>query len=263
MSIKKSLPARYGRWAVVAGASQGLGAAFAEELAKRGMSVVLVARRGDVLEDIAGRLHADHEVDVRCVTLDLASADVAATLADAVRDIDLGIVIYNAARIPIGGFLDMDEDVLEQVVRVNVRGPLLLARALLPAMRERGRGALVLVSSLAGMQGAPRFAAYSASKAFNTILAEALWAELREHGVDVSVCCAGAMLTPGYLATTDKAAPGTLAPEEAAKQTLDALGKGPRFVPGFINRVSAQLMGRFLTRRAAIHLIDANTRHMS
>ncbi len=130
--MKRSLPARYGRWAVVAGASRGLGAAFAEELAKRGMSVVLLARRGDVLEDVAGRLHADHEVDVRCVTLDLASADVAATLADAVRDIDLGIVIYNAARIPIGGFLDMDEDVLEQVVSVNVRGPLLLGPWLYP-----------------------------------------------------------------------------------------------------------------------------------
>ncbi len=261
--MKKSLPARYGQWAVVAGASQGLGAAFADELAKRGMSVVLVARRGDVLKDVAGRLHANHDVDVRCVTLDLASPDFASTLADAVADIDLGIAIYNAARIPIGSFLDMHEDVLQQVVRVNVRGPLLLARAVLPGMRERGRGALVLVSSLAGMQGAPRFAAYSASKAFSTILAEALWAELREHGVDVSVCCAGAMPTPGYLATTSRATPGMLAPEEAARQTLDALGKGPRFVPGFINRISAQFMGRFLTRRAAIRLIDGSTRHMS
>lgn len=260
--MKKSLRARYGHWAIVAGASQGLGAAFAEELARRGMSVVLVARRADVLKDVASRLHADHDVDVRCVTLDLASPDFAATLADAVADIDLGIAIYNAARIPIGSFLEMGEDMLEQVVRVNVRGPLLLARAVLPGMRERGRGALVLVSSLAGMQGAPRFAAYSASKAFSTILAEALWAELREHGVDVSVCCAGAMPTPGYLATTNRAAPGMLAPEEAARQTLDALGKGPRFVPGFINRISAQFMGRFLTRRAAIRLIASNTKHM-
>ncbi len=262
-SMKGSLPARYGPWAVVAGASQGLGAAFAEDLARRGMNVVLVARRGQLLEEVAGRLRAAHKVDVRCVTLDLASADFTVKLADAVADIDLGIVIYNAARIPIGSFLDMDEDVLEQVERVNVRGPLLLARALLPAMRERGRGALVLVSSLAGMQGAPRFAAYSASKAFNTILAEALWAELRDHGIDVSVCCAGAMPTPGYLATTKKAAPGMLAPETAARQTLDALGEGPRFVPGLINRISAQLMGRFLTRKAAIRLIDSNTRHMS
>lgn len=261
--MKNSLSAHYGQWAVVAGASQGLGAAFAEELARRGMSVVLVARRGDELENVASRLHADHGVEVRCVTLDLAAPDCAATLADAVADLDLGIAIYNAARIPIGDFLDTGEDVLEQVVRVNVRGPLLFARALLPAMRERGRGAVVLVSSLAGMQGAPRFAAYSASKAFNTILAEALWAELGEYGVDVSVCCAGAMPTPGYLATTTRAAPGMLAPEEAARQTLDALGKGPRIVPGFINRISAQLMGRLLTRKAAIRLIDSNTRHMS
>lgn len=139
------MSARYGPWAVVADASQGLGAAFAEDLARRNMNVVLVAHRGQLLDDVAGRLRAAHKVDVRCVTLDLACADFAVKIADAAADIDLGIVIYNAARIPIGSFLDMDEDVLEQVERVNVRGPLLLARTLLPAMRERGRGAVLLI----------------------------------------------------------------------------------------------------------------------
>ena len=186
--MSQSLRARYGAWALVAGASQGFGASFAIELATRGMNVVLVSRRGDRLDDLAARLSSEFGVESRC---------------------------------------------------------------------------LVLVSSLAGLQGAPRVGAYSASKAFNIILAEALWGELSEQGIDVSVCCAGAMPTPGYLASTDWKSPGMLSPEEAARQTLDALGKGPRFVPGLINRLSAQLMGRLLTRKAAIRLIAKNTEHLS
>lgn len=158
--MTRSLRARYGEWALVAGASQGFGASFAAELAGQGMNVVLV-------------------------------------------------------------------------------------------------------SSLAGLHGAPRVAAYSASKAFNAVLAEALWGELNEQGIDVSVCCAGAMPTPGYLASTDWKSPGMLSPDEAARQTLDALGKGPRIVPGWINRLSAQFMGRLLTRKAAIRLIAKNTLRLS
>ncbi len=261
--MSKTLRARYGEWALVAGASQGFGASFAVELARRGMNVVLVSRRGDRLEELALRLRADHGVQARCLAFDLAGQDVAARVGNAVADLDLGVLIYNAAHVPVGRFVEVPEEALEQVVRVNVRGPLLLARGLLPGMCERGRGAVVLVSSLAGLQGAPRVGAYSASKAFNIVLAEALWGELNEQGIDVSVCCAGAMPTPGYLASTDRKSPGTLSPDEAARQTLDRLGKGPRIVPGLINRLSAQLMSRLLTRRAAIRLIGKNTGHLS
>ena len=261
--MSESLRARYGEWALVAGASRGFGASFAVELARRGMNVVLVARQGDRLEALAKRLHADHGVEARCLAFDLAGQDVAAMIGNAVADLDLGILIYNAAYVPVGRFLEVGEAALEQVVRVNVRGPLLLARSLLPGMSARGRGAVVLVSSLAGLQGAPRVAAYSASKAFNVILAEALWGELNEQGIDVSVCCAGAMPTPGYLASTDWKSPGMLSPDVAARQALNALGKGPRIVPGLMNRLSAQLVGRLLTRKAAIRLIAKNTERLS
>lgn len=262
--MKASLKARYGEWAVVAGASRGFGASFAAELAGRGMNVVLVSRRGAVLEVLAERLRGECNVEIRCLVLDLAAPEFARALADAVAGLDLGVVIYNAAYVPVGRFLDIDEAALDRVVRVNVRGPLLLARALLPRMcAGGGRGALVLVSSLAGLQGAPRVAAYSASKAFNIILAEALWGELREQGIDVSACCAGAMPTPGYLASTDRKLPGMLSPDDAARLTLDALGKGPRIVPGFVNRLSAQLMGRLLSRKLAVQLIARNTEHLS
>lgn len=257
------LPARYGKWALVAGASEGLGAAFAAQLARRGMHLVLIARRGHLLAELAERLTADHDVEVRSLALDLAEPAFTDTLVDAIAGLDLGIAIYNAAYVPVGPFVDTEEDAIEQAVDINVRGPLRLLRTLLPAMRDRGRGAVILMSSLSGLQGSPHVSVYAATKSFNAILAEGLWHELRPHGVEVTTCCAGAMRTPGYNRSFDRDVPGMLSPDEAASRTLDALGKGPRLVPGLINRLSAQLLTRLLPRRTAIRLIGRNTKHIT
>ncbi len=173
------------------------------------------------------------------------------------------MLVYNAAFVPVGRFLDVDEDALERAMDVNVAGPVRFLRRLLPGMRARGRGAVVLMSSLAGLQGVPGIATYAAGRAFNTILAEGLWHELADDGIDVTVCCAGAMATPGYLRATDRQAPGMLAPEVVAGRTLDALGRGPRLVPGLVNRLAAQIIRRLLSRRAAVRLMAANTRFLS
>ena len=259
----RSLPDRYGKWALVLGASEGLGAAFASELAARGMHLVLVARRGDLLARLQEQLAAERQMEVRCQVGDLADPTVAESLADAVAELDLGIVIYNAAYTAVGPFTEAPEEEIERVVDVNVRGPLRVLRTLLPGMCSRGRGAVVLMSSLSGLQGTPYISVYAASKAFNTILAEGLWYELRSHGVEVVACCAGAMRTPGYIRSYDRDVPGMLAPEEAARRTLDGLGRGPRLVPGLVNRLTAVLMGRLLPRRAAVRLIGRNTKHLA
>ena len=246
---------RYGKWAVIAGASEGLGAAFAAQLAERGMRLLLLARREEVLAELAQQLRQQHGVEVRHMALDLADPELSGKLAPAVADIEVGVLVYNAAVSQMGRFVTMEEDALERMIRVNVSGPLTFLHALLPAMHERGRGAVVLMSSLAGMQGSPGIAAYAATKAFNTILGESLWHELRAQGIDVVVSCAGAIRTPGYLRTYGKEAPGILAPEAVASQTLAALGKGPRVVPGLLNRIVAQVSGRLLPRAAAIRLM--------
>ena len=195
--------------------------------------------------------------------MDLASPELRRTLADATADLDLGVIVYNAAFVPVAGFLELEDDALDQLMRVNVHGPLTFLRALLPSMRGRGRGAVVLMSSLAGMQGAPRLAAYAASKAFNTVLGESLWFELRERGIDVVVSSAGAISTPRYLKSTDRVAPGTMTPDAVARETLDALGKGPRVIPGALNRIFASLFERLLPRRTAIRLMAANTKDLT
>jgi short-subunit dehydrogenase len=111
------------------------------------------------------------------------------------------------------------------------------------------------MSSLAGQQGSPGIAAYAATKAFGTILAEGLWAELRGTGVDVLACLAGAVSTPNLAAAKPKRAPGTRTPEQVAAAALAALGRGPRVVPGPLMRVSSAVMSRLLPRRTAISVI--------
>jgi uncharacterized protein len=171
-------PGRYGPWALVAGASEGIGAAFATALARRGLDLVLVARRPGPLAALAGRL------PVRAITVaaDLATARGLAAVKKATQDLEVGLVVVNAAYSPIGRLIDQDPAQTQRALDLNCRAPLVLAHRHLPAMAARGRGGLIIMSSLAGLQGTPSLATYAATKAFGGVLAEGLWAELRGTG---------------------------------------------------------------------------------
>ncbi len=243
---------RYGRWAVIAGASEGIGAAFATQLASAGLDLVLAARGEHRLRQLAGALPAQ----TRTVVADLASPSGRDGLFEATADLEVGLVVANAAYAPIGPFLDIEPADLHRIVALNCDMPLALARHYLPDMAGRGRGGLIIMSSMAGQQGSPRIATYAATKAFGAILAEGLWREMRPYGVDVVACVAGAVTTPGLGRAKPKRAPGTVTPDVVATAALDALGHGPRVVPGGLMKLSAALTARLLPRRAAIALID-------
>jgi short-subunit dehydrogenase len=254
---------RYGTWAAVAGASEGLGAAFADALAARGLNLLLLARRAKVLEELAQRIRSERGVEVQPLAMDVADPGVASALRDAAAEREIGVLVYNAAFAPIGNFLELPQQHLLQVVDVNIRAPIVFIHSLVPPMLKRRRGAVVLMSSLAGLQGSPRIATYAASKAFNTVLAEGLWGELRLNGIDVIASCAGAIRTPGYSETSTRDAPGTLDPPEVAQQTLEGLGRGPRIVPGLVNRIASFAMERVLPRKLAVRLMAVNTRDLT
>jgi short-subunit dehydrogenase len=153
---------------------------------------------------------------------------------------------------------------LSLAATVNVKTPLLLAKHLSVQMIQNKRGGIVLMSSLAGAQGSPKLAAYAATKAFNAILAEGLWKELKPHGVDVIACCAGAILTPGYQkAEKTKVAPGTMTANDVAERTLKSLGKGPIVIPGIVNKIGRFVLTRILSRKAAIGIMSKNTGGLS
>ena len=249
-------PERFGRWAVIAGASEGLGAAFAEALAARGLNLVLLARRQALLDTLAADLRAKHRVEVRAVACDLSDVSFAEALSETCAELDVGVAVYNAAFSLVAPLLDRPREEALRVVDVNVRGPVLFSHAVLPAMVARGRGALVLMSSLAGFQGTPKLAAYAASKAFNTVFAESLWAELRPKGVDVLASCAGAIRTPGFAKALKKDAPGTLDAAEVVARTLDAIGRGPIVIPGWINVLANFFLRRLVTRRTAVNIME-------
>ena len=259
---KAAFPVRYGAWALIAGASEGLGAAFAESLAQRGCILVIIARRADVLEEFATRLRTGYNVDVVPVVLDLSNHGWVDDVRKLAAQYDIGIGVYNAAYSFVGPLLDHSLEQALRVVDVNAAGALRFAHAIAPAMVARGRGAIVLMSSLAGFQGSPRLAAYAASKAFITVLGESLWSELRPHGVDVLVSCAGAIRTPGYVKTATNDAPGILEPRDVAERTLAAIGKGPVVVPGAMNKFARFFLGRLLSRRGAVNVMDSNTKDL-
>jgi uncharacterized protein len=256
---------RYGPWAVVAGASEGLGEAFARRLAAEGLHLVLVARRRERLEALAHELSAQHGVSVRPLALDLARGDVADAVAEAVGDGEVGLLVYNAALSIIGPFLDAPAEEPMRVLDVNCRGPLLLAHRLGGAMAERGRGGILLMSSLSGYQGSALIASYAATKAFNVVLGEGLWDELGERGVDVLVCSAGATRTPNYEASAPKRTSRLatlMEPEAVVSEALAGLGRRPSVIPGLGNRLAALLMQRLLPRRVAVRTMGRATRAM-
>ena len=250
--------ARYGPWAVVAGASQGLGAAFANALAARGVNLILAARRREPLTALADRL----PTDAVPVVADLATPDGLAMLTSAAANREVGLVVANAAYSPIGSFIRMSPDESQRALDLNCRALLHLAHHFLPAMVERERGGLVIMSSLAGLQGSPPISVYAATKAFGAVLAEGLWAELRGTGVDVVTCVAGAVETPGLAESKAKRAPGTLSPDQVVAAALRGLGRGPRTVPGLAMRLSSAVMSR-LPRRTAIAIISRASRDLT
>jgi uncharacterized protein len=254
---------RYGPWALIAGASVGLGEAFARQLARYGMNLLLIARRQDVLDRLAARLRAERGIEVRVLATDLARLDLAAKVSEFAAGLEVGLLVYNAAHSVIGPFLDHPIEDHLRVLDVNCRGPLVLSHLLGLAMARRGRGGIVLMTSAAGSQGGPWLSSYAASKAFSLVLAEALWDEFGSRGVQVIACRAGATRTPGYESSRPRPSRvPLLEPDYVVNETLAALGSGPSIVPGVFYRLSAFVMGRLLPRRMAIRIMGRATRRL-
>ncbi len=260
--MNRKFRADYGPWALIAGASEGLGAAFAHEVASRGVHVVLVARSEDKLQATAAQIEARHGVETRVVPLDLGAPELIEALKAETASLEIGLVVYNAAYAPIGSFLGADLERQLDIIRVNCMGPVRLAHHFGNQMTTRGRGGVLLMSSLAGFHGAAMVSAYAATKAFNRVFAEGLWDELRSGGVDVLASCAGATDTPGYRRVTPKDAVKTMRPDKVAQQSLDALRDGPTMTPGLTNRLAGLFMQRVLPRRSAVKILGKTMRNI-
>lgn len=245
-----SFAERYGRWAVVVGASEGIGASVARQLGVRGVDVVLVARRQAALEEVAATV----ATSTRVLTLDLSEPGADARLAEATADLDVGLVIYNAGADPNQStFLEKPLEVWEALLRRNCNAVLGVAHRFGGRLVERGRGGLVFVTSGAAWAGGSHLTAYSASKAFDLNLGESLWAELRPHGVDVLSMVLGMTDTPALRRLLgDREMDGMADPEDVARDMLDHLADGPTWPPD-----ATPFSG--LPRRQAVELMSAGS----
>jgi short-subunit dehydrogenase len=262
--LREGLFQRYGPWALVAGGSQGLGAAFAAALAEEGFNLVLVARGAPALARSAEGLREGFGVEVREVVLDLGAESAAQCLAEQTRELELGLLVYNAAASHTGPFFAGDLDHYRRILEVNCRGALELCYTFGGRLAARGRGGILLMASLAGLQGTPWVTVYGASKAFLISLGEGLGEELGGRGVDLTVVCAGPIRTANFLSTKPDPArttPLEMAPQAVARAGLRALGRKRLVVPGLLNRAAGLVM-RLLPRQAAVAMMGRNTGRM-
>ena len=175
---------KYGPWALVAGASEGIGRAFSLSLAKLGLHLILIARREERLVQFSEELKKEYHIDTLPLSRDLSTFGAVQRIGEVTADLAVGLVVYNAALSDTGPFLDRQPEMLARLVATNCTGPLLICRHFGEKMAERGRGGIILMSSMSGFQGTPYVAAYGASKAFNLVLAEGLGYELKSANVD-------------------------------------------------------------------------------
>lgn len=234
-----SLYDRYGGWALITGASAGLGEEYARQLAREGFSLILVARRKERLEALADELGKAHATECLVVAQDLSQPRADAAIAGLVGKRPVGLLVNNAGFGFSGRFQDVPGERYASMVRVNCEAVTALAHRYLPPMLERGRGGMLVVASIAGYQATPFFAVYGATKAFDLMLGEALWYELRGTGVDVLAVSPGETETEFSSQAHFRRESKGASPEDVVRGSLRHLGRGPSYVPGALNKLSA------------------------
>lgn len=240
-----SMAQRYGPWALIAGGSEGIGLAFAQQLAKAGINLLLLARNAENLATASHQLRQDYDVQICTQALDLCADNVSDAIDDFTKNKDVGLLIYNAGAMHGADlFLDASFSNVQKLIALNCSGPALLAHKFGRHMRDRKRGGIILLSSMSGLAGGAYVTAYAASKAFDISLAEGLWAELKPFGVDVLGLIAGATATPAMARSGVTFTPEhpAMTAQQVATEGLENLGNGPLHVAGEHNRAFESML---------------------
>lgn len=259
----KDFQNRYGPWAVVTGASSGIGRAVATQLAARGLQLILVARRQADLEQLAADLSARHGVATRVLAADLATEPGLARIEAETQALEIGLLVAAAGFGTAGDFLDASLPEELAMLDVNCRAVVRLSLHFSRRLVARGRGGIILFGSLVGYQGTPRAAHYAATKAYVQTFAEALHIELAPRGVAVLSSAPGPVST-GFAARADMKMGAAEKPETVARATLAALGKKMTVTPGPLSKLltwSLMTAPRGLRVRIMGKIMGGMTRH--
>ena len=244
---------RFGPWALVTGASSGIGKEFARQIAASGINVVLVARRDASLADLGRTISQEFDVPYRALAMDLSQEGFIARLADATRDIDIGLVVSNAGTGNPGEFLKLDRQLLQATLQLNTMAHLDITHHFGAKLAERRRGGLILVGAMGAENGVPCMANDGAAKAYVHSLGEALHYEFKPRGVCVTVLAAGFTETAvlGKFGFDPKTMPlKPMSVEQCVSEGLSGLLKNrSRIVPGRLNRIMNALVPASLARK--------------
>src|SRR5216683_1086661 len=251
--MKTALDKRqFGPWALVTGASSGIGKEFARQIAAAGINVVLLARREALLEEVGRDIASDFKVDYRALAVDLSQEGFLARLAQATNDLDIGLVVSNAGTGNPGEFLKLDRQLLQATLRLNTMAHLDIAHHFGQKLAERRRGGLILVGAMGAEIGVPFMANDGGAKAYVHSLGEALHYEFKPRGVYVTVLAAGVTNTPvlaklGFDPRTMPMKPMSV--EQCVSEGLNALRENrSRIVPGRLNRFMDAFVPAFVKR---------------
>jgi uncharacterized protein len=227
---------RCGPWAVVTGASEGIGRAFATRLAEAGVSLVVVARREDALRDLASELSRRHGIETLVLAADLAKSSGVDAVVARTEALDVGLLVAAAGFGTSGPFVDALLETELDMIDVNCRAVAALSHHFGSRFARQGRGSIVLLSSIVAFQGVPRAANYAATKAFVQSLAEGLRVELAPFGVTVLASAPGPVRS-GFAGRANMVMGSTVEPMVVANRTLAALGRRGTTRPGFLSKL--------------------------
>jgi short-subunit dehydrogenase len=242
MGLNRPFLTRYGPWAVITGASSGIGREAARELAARGMNLVLVARQEAALQSLRKEVTERHAVQCLVIAVDLATPSAREAVIARTQGLDVGLLISAAGFGTSGDFLSNPLWPEIEMLAVNVAATLDLTWHFGRRFAEQARGGIVLMSSIFAFQGVPRSAHYAATKAWVQTFAEGLREELKGRGVDVLASAPGPVAT-GFASRADMRMQPPLGPRTVARVTLDALGHAGTVRPGWLSKALAWSLG--------------------
>ncbi len=241
---------KYGSYALITGASSGIGKEFAKQLAQKGLNLVLVARRKERLETLKQEIQTDNKVEIHTIGIDLLSDNFLETIRAVTDNLEIGSLVNNAGVMYIGNYLDCPLEKDLQMIDLNIKVPAILTHHFVPKMVERKKGGLIFTASLLGFMGTPYATTYAGTKAHEIVKGEGLAYELKPHNIDVLT------LNPG-LTETEMTADNDFSgmpmklmkPDVVAKTAIDALGKKVLVSPGFMNNMLNWMSKRIMSRK--------------
>ncbi|MCJ8014118.1 SDR family oxidoreductase [Paenibacillus sp. KQZ6P-2] len=251
----------YGSWALVTGASSGIGAEFASQLAQCGMNLVLSARRKDKLQELADTLAELHGVQVKIAPADLSQPDFIQDIRRVTDGLNIGLLVNCAGFSVTGTLLSNDIQTELDMLHVNCRAPLLLSHTFGKEMARRGQGGIIFTASVVAFSPAPYWTHYAATKAYNFFIGEGLAYELKNSGIDVLTVCPGATKS-GFQEVAGISDIGTMSPVPVVQSALRALGKRSIIIPGWHNRVLFRGISRWIPRRIRLGLFAGSIKRL-